>query len=649
MSQLLFADDFSDLAVGPIQIDNTATGEYHFQPSFADRSRWYPSVNRAEWQVLEKGGDHHLFGAPFHGKSAGREWAPMLVAGDPEWWDYTVTVKVQPLNTNSFAGLAFRYESSRVHYRFAVEEGKRAELVYVEHGKEEVLAWAEYPCSCDETIRLSVQVTGRTFRATVNDMHLPVVTDERLHQGRIALVAGDPALFHHVEVEETSAAHAAFVLTRDRLQRELDAARERYPKPEIWQQIDLADFGTSRQIRWGDLTGDGRLDFVMAQGFRPTRDAYPITCLTAVDLAGDVLWQIGEPRKSADPYLTSDLPFQIYDIDGDGENEVICVREFELLILNGKTGDIEARMPMPKAPKQVPAFGTSESYYDRVACDSIAIANFRGLDRPADIVVKNRYHQVWVYDSDLNPLWTVPCCTGHFPQPYDFDGDGKDELFAGYTMIGPEGEVRWSKDWDDHTDEIVIGRFDPSRNDVQIGIVSGDEGFNILTPGGQILHREFLGHAQRITVAKFREDLPGLQFYVTTYWGNPGIISFHDCQGERLFSLEPTATGSIMNPVNWTGEPTELALMSGSVRHGGMLDGYGRRVVVFPDDGHPDLACESVDVTGDARDEIVVWDRERLWIYTQDRPFGGKEPYTPRRFPHYNASNYRGEMSLPPM
>ena len=85
---------------------------------------------------------------------------------------------------------------------------------------------------------------------------------------------------------------------------------------------------------------------------------------------------------------------------------------------------------------------------------------------------------------------------------------------------------------------------------------------------------------------------------------------------------------------------------TGDLLHREMI-GHGRRVVVFPDDGHPDLASEVLDLTGDARDEIVTWDMERLWIYTHDRPFDGDRIYKPTRFPHYNASNYRGEISLP--
>jgi len=166
-------------------------------------------------------------------------------------------------------------------------------------------------------------------------------------------------------------------------------------------------------------------------------------------------------------------------------------------------------------------------------------------------------------------------------------------------------------------------------------------------PDGHVLHREFLGHAQRLSAARFRADLPGLQFYVSTYWGWAGIISLHDCKGRRLFETEPTALGSILNPVNWTGCPEELALISGSVRHGGMLDGHGRRVVLFPDDGHPEMCAEALDLTGDPRDEIALWDPSAIWIYTQDRPPETPELYRPVRYPHYNASNYRAEVSLP--
>jgi hypothetical protein len=37
-----------------------------------------------------------------------------------------------------------------------------------------------------------------------------------------------------------------------------------------------------------------------------------------------------------------------------------------------------------------------------------------------------------------------------------------------------------------------------------------------------------------------------------------------------------------------------------------------RRVVMFPNDGHPDLAYQVLNVTGDERDEIIVWNTESV-------------------------------------
>src|ERR1051326_7443363 len=66
-----------------------------------------------------------------------------------------------------------------------------------------------------------------------------------------------------------------------------------------------------------------------------------------------------------------------------------------------------------------------------------------------------------------------------------------------------------------------------------------------------------------------------------------------------------------------------------------------------PDDGHPDLAANVLDLTGDARDEVVLWDQQRVWIYTQDSPFAGKRIYAPLRNPDYNESNYRTNVCRP--
>src|SRR5947209_18014980 len=164
---------------------------------------------------------------------------------------------------------------------------------------------------------------------------------------------------------------------------------------------------------------------------------------------------------------------------------------------------------------------------------------------------------------------------------------------------------------------------------------------------GKILKHVRVGHNQSPSVGKYRTDLPGLQYMSVNYWKNPGIVTLFDANGEILAQDEPIHSGSPMLPVNWRGDGQEFVLLSGNIREGGMIDGRLRRVVIFPDDGHPDLTAYVANVTGDARDEVILWDQERVWIYTQDRPFTGKRLYAPIRNPDYNESNYRTVVSRP--
>jgi hypothetical protein len=142
-------------------------------------------------------------------------------------------------------------------------------------------------------------------------------------------------------------------------------------------------------------------------------------------------------------------------------------------------------------------------------------------------------------------------------------------------------------------------------------------------------------------------------WYESTNWHGwrkrvrPDILSLHDCRGKKLFEFEPTHKGNLLSPVNWTGDGVELALLNGHPVDGGLIDGYGRNVVMFPDDGHPDVCAEALDLNNDGLDEIVLWDRDRIWVYTRNQAIDRKRLYAPIRWPHWNNSNYRGEISLP--
>jgi hypothetical protein len=220
----------------------------------------------------------------------------------------------------------------------------------------------------------------------------------------------------------------------------------------------------------------------------------------------------------------------------------------------------------------------------------------------------------------------------------------------GYSLWDSSGRQVWSHDSElkDHADAVFIGNFSGDPNGRTRAYACGsDEGFLVFGHQGGILKHVRIGHAQNTSVAKFRKDLPGLQIIAVNFWNNPGIITLFDSEGNILAQEEPIHSGSTLMPVNWRGDGEEFALLSGNVNEGGMIDGYLRRVVGFPDDGHPDLCCYSLDVVGDPRDEILLWDQESVWIYTQDMDFRGSRIYAPVRNAQYNESNYRAVVSEP--
>ena len=124
------------------------------------------------------------------------------------------------------------------------------------------------------------------------------------------------------------------------------------------------------------------------------------------------------------------------------------------------------------------------------------------------------------------------------------------------------------------------------------------------------------------------------------------MIYLYDTDGNELWEMENEMNGNILSPVNWDGNGVELILTNGDAKKGGLINGDGIRAVSFPEDGHPTLCCEAVDLTGDERDELVVWDYHAMYIYTQqDNP--QPQTYHSVKLPVYNASNYRGEYAYP--
>lgn len=646
----LLRDHFDRLRPGPFSVVLGPSTEYHYKPEVAPREgwtisnhTWEPGAQRG-WRVIHEGAQAALVQTYENGSP---HWNPMVVAGDPLWSSYElrVTLRVQ---TDHRVGVAVHYASDRV-YVFAGLEAGRFVLKTVRHERafhtpnETVIAEAQ-PAQTDAAGELVISVDGPEVVARWGRHTLRGRTDG-FSRGRIALVASGKASFRDVRIvtrrDEATRIEAAMAARR---QREAALAATQ-PGMKLWKRIETHGFGVERNIRLGDLDGDGRKDILMGQvrHHGPSDSHAELSCLSAVDVDGRLLWRVGTP----DPYnhhLTNDVAFQIHDLDGDGKPEVIYTMGQELIVAEGRSGRTLRKVPTPKAiasPKQTPRV-------PRILGDALMVADLSGKGRPSEILIKDRYEHLWAYDQALNPLWMGACATGHYPFAYDVDGDGRQEVMAGYCLFGPDGKRLWS--WEDrladHADGVAIVKLEGEDAPARVVMVASDEGFVLGSTKGEMLEHQWIGHAQSASIANLRDDSPGLEIVVSDFWANQGIILIYDARGRLLEELEPMQAGSPVAPVNWSGASEELFVLAADVNEGGLFNGRGERVMRFPADGHPDLTYLVEDMTGDERDEIIVWDPGEMWIYTQDRPATG--PVTRRiRNTATNESNYRIIVSEP--
>jgi rhamnogalacturonan endolyase len=653
----LFRDDFSNFPPGwlssPVGMLNGAIQEYHYLPNRGvPLEPWANAiVYQDAWVVSDENGKSYLEQHLVNDLS--RLMNPTMITGDPEWANYAVEVSVKPLSLAEMAGVVFRYHTNRHYYLFALTGGNKVRLALrlplektfrVAEWRE--LGSAGFAYNTEHYYRLKVENDGPRIRAFVDGKLLLEASDGEIVKGKVGVTANIPARFQDFRVSADDREEQAAQQRIAQREAELDKLRAENPKPKLWKKFATPKFGAGRNVRFGDLDGDGAVDMLIGQNIPRVRgDAFDaISCLTAVTLDGKVLWQLGRPDPR-NGLLTNDTPFQIHDIDGDGRNEVVMVRDFKLQILDGGTGKVRKWV---WAPPMAP--GLRERPYELNNGDSLAFLNLSGKKDRREILLKDRYRHFWIYDNNLKLLWQGQGQTGHYPYPFDFDGDGREEFVIGYALWSHDGRQLWSHDVElkDHADGIVMGNFsgDP-KAEPRVYACGSDEGFLMFDKEGKILKHVRIGHAQSPSIGKYRMDVPGLQLLTVNFWKNPGILSLFDSDGNLLGQAEPIHSGSPLLPVNWRGDGQEFAMLSGNVREGGLIDGHFRRVVMFPGDGHPDLAYAVEDLTGDARDEIVLWDTERVWIYTQDRPFTGKRIYKPVRNPAYNESNYRTTVSLP--
>ncbi|WP_233532100.1 hypothetical protein [Paenibacillus alkalitolerans] len=362
----------------------------------------------------------------------------------------------------------------------------------------------------------------------------------------------------------------------------------------------------------GDIDGDGRMEIVMVQPDGGIDDRYvphQVQCLTAFDLDGNMLWQQGTPDPNAGK-PGSDYPAQIYDIDGDGFNEVLCVMNKKFLILDGRTGQVKRAFDLP-GPE---------------AHDCIIIANLSGGPHAQDIILKDRYKNLWALDRDFRLLWTFEGNPGHFPWAFDYDGDGRDEVMAGYDMLDHDGTKLWScEDLDDHADCIWVGDVDGDASNGDEIVIGGSVTVMYDRYGKELWRYDGSIESQHVALGKFRDDLPGLQIAGLdrivrgdtggSESGKDGMFLL-DCSGKEVWKEDRKTKGwlTIIETLSrWDDGTLDyiLAYRRGGGVNPALYDGYMNEVVTFPVDGY----VAHADLTGSGREQVIIYSDSEAYIF----------------------------------
>jgi len=661
--KVLLFDNFAKLDFGLILPPGTGPhAEYHFLKTLLPKGNWTVSCFQSReadhaWAVKLVNGEKVMEQTY---NSTVDFTHPTIDTGTPFWGDYKAEVEMSPLSLEGRTGLLFRLHNDRCYYFYGMFN-KKIVILKVNHGtgyrkeNREVLAEKDFNWETGKKYKLDVDIVGNMFSASIDGKQIFTVKDELFARGKVGLTSDKPARFFSVKVTASSAEADRIAKETKAQNDEWNSLQSQNPKLKVWKKISTKGFGTWRNLRFGDLNGDGQTDVLIGQ---VEDHSYPynafseLSCLTAMTFDGKILWQTGTPKKVAHD-LANDVAFQIYDIDGDGKNEVIYTMGCKMIIAEGATGKIKKSIQTPEKRQEMTERGNPKNIlkvWDRILGDCLFFCDLRGTGKARDIILKDRYEQFWVYDENLNFRWTAKCNTGHYPYARDVDGDGKEELFMGYSMFkdDPKPVYSWDAIVKDHNDGVAALNFKAVPDaGIEVFSAASDEGMIVGNLKGDILKHYYVGHVQNPAIANFRDDLPGLETVTVNFWGNQGIFHFLDSSHKIYKDMEPINYGSMCLPINWTGKSEEFFVISANILQGGMYDGWGRKVVSFPDDGHPDMCNAVLDITGDVRDEVVVWNESDLWVYTQDdSPKKGKL-YNPVRNQLFNYSNYQVSVSEP--
>ncbi len=394
---------------------------------------------------------------------------------------------------------------------------------------------------------------------------------------------------------------------------------------EFLIQTDSLTYGGD--LRMGDLQNNGEADFLVYRTATSVDGGAPQPCfIGAFTQEGKVLWQKGkcglQPNRPG--------PVAIFDIDADGETEVITffaenpeatkpfhLQNMSIQILDGATGKLEKTASPAELTSST---GEGPNWVHQ----RILITNLRGTPMPQDFIIKLGT-KIIAFDNQLNVLWTYENewdeyanCPAYVPAVGDMDGDGKDEINGGYYVLNAEGKPMWEEKLGKNMDAVVIDYWDDAEKKRAFcsgfGHVMDENGKVILKLG-----EATVPHGQELRVARFDENLPSNQMIIRYNGHHREAMLVHNT-GEVIskFMLNESPNNTGMDAIYWHGPDKAALLYNGGMLWKGdgstsmALTGLPKPVGNFRQGWYH---CIPANVCGDEREEAVVYNPWAQYIY----------------------------------